>query len=142
VALRYELIHVEITVEAPTTASAAGQSTTLRLNKITAENGTPGGATATLQQLDAGDGNSGATVRIGATGAPTRSAADIACWQLQTFATNIHHTFVWDAQQQNQGKGLVMRASQAEGWELRAVTNATAIGSALNVAAHFTWKEM
>jgi hypothetical protein len=142
VALRYELTHVEITVEAPTTASAAGQSTTVRLNRITAENGTPGGTTATLQQYDPADAASGATVRIGATGAPTRGGADVDCWQLQTFATNIHHTFVWDAQQQNQGKGLVMRASQAEGWEVRVVTNATAIGSALNVSVHFTWKEI
>jgi hypothetical protein len=139
---RYEITRIEIDVEGPTTASVAGQVTTLRLNKITAENGTPGGTSQTVLGLDGADAASGGVFRTGATGAPTRTTGDVATWQIQTIATNQHQVFIWDATQNNQGKGLVCRGSTAEGWEIRAVTNATAIGAAVNVAITFYWKEL
>lgn len=49
----------------------------IEMNRITAENGTPGGSTGTIVSKEPGATASGATVRIAATGAPTRASGTL-----------------------------------------------------------------
>lgn len=139
---RYEIYRIELEVEGPTSASTAGQQTSLRIGRITAENGTPGGTAQGVGAVDQADNVSGGVFRTGATGAPTRAGSDFVTKQIQTVAQNVHHSFVWDAMCYDGGKPLVCRPSVAEGWEVRAVTNGTALGSAVTVSATFFWKEI
>ncbi len=104
---------------------------------ITAENGTPGGTSQTINPTDRADSvSTGMVFRTGATGAPTRVAGDLINW---LSSVNQGPYFVWDSGD-NGAKPIVLRASTAEGFEIR--TNIeVASGNAPQVSVFYYWTE-
>jgi hypothetical protein len=119
-------------------SDGAGASVcTLRIVRITAENGTPGGTSQTIQAHNHGSSASSAVFRTGATGAPTRGNT------LDTVAININTPgfYEFDLSAFIRGQALEMRASTAEGWEVQLVTGGTAPVTAAQFAISGTWTE-
>lgn len=103
---------------------------------ITAENGAPGGTSQTIQPIDRSDSNSsGMIFRTGATGAPTRISGDLITWNAGGAHTGL---FSWESQLS--GKPIILRASQAEGFEIRSVIG-TALLTATSISVTFYWTE-
>ena len=103
---------------------------------ITAENGTPGGTSQTINPLDRADSTSaGMVFRSGATGAPTRVTGDLITWN---FGGAHSGDTSWDTE--FFAKPIVLRASQAEGFEIRSVIG-TALLTATTIAVTFYWTE-
>jgi hypothetical protein len=119
---------------------------TLRVARITAENGTPGGATQTVNAVDSSDAASAATFRTAATGAPTRATGD-----LVTQAFDVDTTAQGGGTSNNStitlfdmsafGKPLVIRNGVSEGWEVRSIVGA-AITTGVKIAITYFWREV
>ena len=115
----------------------AGNAFLLKLGRITAENGAPGGTSQTIQAHNPGSASSSAVFRTGATGAPTRGTV------IETIV--IHAStpgfYEFDLTGYENGKGWEARQSQAEGWEVLIVTGATAPTTASIWSVNGTWVE-
>lgn len=107
---------------------------TIRGARITAENGTPGGTSQTINPCEIGDTASTATFRTGAN-TPTRSAGDLMTFNFSGSASSLY-TWVSDIS----GKPIIIRASQAEGFEIRTVIQ-TALTTAAQISVTFYWTE-
>src|SRR5262249_39987143 len=115
----------------------AGGLVTFRGARITALAGTPGGTNPAIYALDQSDSaSSGLVFTYGATGAPTRAAVDLLAVAAAGGASD---AFVWDASVS--GKPIVLRASQAEGFEIR-TTIPTTLTTAMQVAVTVIWIEI
>jgi hypothetical protein len=124
--------------------TGANHDYSLRGTFITAENGTPGGTTTTPLPFDRGDAASTitsttGTFRLGATGAPTRLSSDMISEEMYSGNNNqkvlfdIHYT----------GKPIVLRASQAEGFEIRMVGNGNGnLSQAPEITITMYWMEI
>lgn len=110
----------------------------LRLVRITAENGTPGGTAQTIQGHNNGSAASGATFRTAASGAPTRgtviSAQPISINQPGFFDFGPEFASVEDG-------GYAAQKSTAEGWEVQVVTSGTAPIVAATFGISAFWSE-
>jgi len=143
---RYEIM--KIIASYAITAGNAGNFQ-FRLARITAENGTPGGTSQTVNSTDPADAASSAILRTGATGAPTRQTGDLSTMIVSaaTLAGGIGGTdsgatgsvVLFDAEET--GKGLICRASTAEGWEVRTIVG-TALTATIPVSITFVWREV
>ncbi len=102
--------------------------------RITAENGTPGGTSQTINPQDQADPASACTFRTGAA-APTRAAGDLVA---VGFSTNANGQITLD--ETFSGKGLVCRASTAEGYEVR-VSALGLLSGVPKVGTTFIWAE-
>jgi hypothetical protein len=124
--------------------TGANHDYSLRGTFITAENATPGGTTTTPLPFDRGDAASTitsttGTFRLGATGAPTRLSSDMISEEMYSGNNNqkvlfdIHYT----------GKPIVLRASQAEGFEIRMVGNGNGnLSQAPEITITMYWMEI
>lgn len=103
---------------------------------ITAENATPGGTSQTTNPLDRADAASTVIFRSGATGAPTRVTGD-----LLSFGGlgSTDRQIIIDAS--TIGKPIVLRASVAEGFEIRHVVGASNLASAVEMTVTMFWTE-
>ncbi len=131
---RVEILRIIVSYLA--NGSTAG-SLSLRGAHITAEPGSGTATQGTIVSFDRADTSSSSPVPVfksGHTGAPTRQA-DLF---LATFGGNQSGTFIWSAEEY--GKPIVLRASQAEGFEVRAVT--ASVTTAMSLAVTFHWIEI
>jgi hypothetical protein len=133
VTLRYEILRIQVHCA----GGSGSQLYTVRLNRITAEAGTPGGTTITPGPHDPADTASGGTFRNGATGAPTRAGADLET--VICAAGTICQQTLYDITAG--GKSYAARASTAEGWEAKIVTGGAALTTAATCGADFEWTE-
>lgn len=115
----------------------------LRLARITALNGTPGGTNQTINALDFADAPSTGTFTTGATGAPTRAAGDYVTKTFDasgvgngTTGKNVEF-IIFD--ERIAGKALICRAGVNEGYEVRSIVG-TAIATAVPVAVTYYWR--
>lgn len=116
---------------------SGGDPIQVKLGRITAENGAPGGTSQTVQGNNQGNSASSAIFRTGATGAPTRGTViDEILVQAGT-----QGAWEFDLSAYIRGQQLEMRASQAEGWEIHAVTGSTGPSVAVSFAVSATWLE-
>lgn len=113
-----------------------GAGTLLKFASIIAENGTPGGTIITPQPYNQGSAASGATFRVGATGAPTRNQA-IATASINLGAPGCA---IFTPPGGVDGQDWEMRKSQNEGWEVRLVVNtAPTVAASFSISA--SWRE-
>ncbi len=124
----------------------ANHDYTLRGAFITAENATPGGTAQTANPFDRSDAASTITgttgvFRTGATGAPTRVTGDLISEEMyvnnggsnQKILFDIHFT----------GKPIVLRASTAEGFEIRMTGNNNGnLSQAPDISVTMYWMEI
>lgn len=141
VAKRYEIVRINATISNTDTQNTG--DITLRGARITAENGTPGGTSQTINALDQGDAASTGTFRTGATGAPTRATGDYCVYgagmgSAKADVANGSFT-LFDASLL--GKPIVIRASTAEGFEVRVVVGSVLATAAL-ISVTFYWREI
>lgn len=124
----------------------ANHDFTLRGAFITAENATPGGTAQSVNPFDRDDTASsitGATgvFRTGATGAPTRVTGDLFSEEIYTNTGATNQKVLFDIK--HTGKPIVLRASTAEGFEIRAVGGGNGnLSQAVEVAVTIYWMEI
>lgn len=129
---RYELQRITLS----TNSGTANTTFCVKVTRITAEAGTPGGSTLTPLAFNGASAASGATLRISPTGAPTRASTDVFVRTILASASNTNLLEVaYDI------TPLLCRASVAEGWEVRLVNDSVAI-SGMRVALQFIWVEI
>jgi hypothetical protein len=133
---RIEIVRIDVSFVGRNTA-AASNPVSLRGAFITAENGVPGGTAQTINPLDRADAIAADTFRTGATGAPTRVAGDLMSFVMNDTGNN---SFSWT--EDETGKPIGLRASVAEGFEIRSVVGASSLVAAMQVAVTFYWKEI
>lgn len=112
-AQRVELVRFEIGL-----GGGTGGALSFRLNRITAENGTPGGTALTAVAADSADSFTALNIRQGATGAPTRGTD---FWTQSLSAAYAGAPLVWTPSDVQ--KPLILRAGVAEGYEIRSVVD-------------------
>lgn len=119
------------------TDGVGGNGALLKLGRITAENGAPGGTSQTIQAHNQGSAASSAIFRTGATGAPTRGTV------LDNVIVNlgVPGFYEFDLVAYLAGQGYEIRPSTAEGWEVFLVTGSTALSVAANLTVSGTWRE-
>lgn len=132
---RYQIVRIIINQIA-----GLGGAHRFELNKITAQNGTPGGTSGTSNPVDGDDAATVASIVIAPTGAPTRLSglffgSDV---PVQSNGTAMlkpsTHVEALD------GKPYVMRASVNEGWEVtQNVTTTITTAPVFNIT--FEWTE-
>lgn len=121
---------------------------TVRGARITAENGTPGGTSQTINALDQADAASTGTFRTGAN-APVRATGDYITRVVDasTIAAGIGGTAsgsggAFDFFNSHMfSKPIVLRASVAEGFEVRTIIG-TALTTTIPVSVTFLWREV
>jgi hypothetical protein len=133
---RVEIIQIGLSWE----GNGGNNGITFRGALITAENGTPGGSTQTVNALDQADAASTLTFRTGATGAPTRATGDYLCVAGIGGSAAQMYIPLFDASRY--GKPIILRASQNEGFEIRSVIGGSNIASAVTTGIHFIWTEV
>lgn len=102
---------------------------------ISAQNGTPGGTSQTINPCERSDAASSAIFRTGAN-APTRVTGDLMCFNFSGPASNMCS---WNSTLS--GKPIVLRASTQEGFEIR--TNIqTALSTQSQISVTFYWTEL
>ncbi len=106
------------------------------VSRITAEAGSPGGTSQNINAQDPSDINSLCTFRTAATGAPTRVSGDCVALTFKADADG----YV-DLANTLEGKGLICRASQGEGWEIRAIPGSLSLSASPHFALAFEWNE-
>lgn len=116
---------------------AGGNGALLKLVRITAENGTPGGTSQTIQAHNHGSASSSAVFRTGATGAPTRGNV-LDCVIVRP---DVPGFYEFDLTDYLSGQGYEARASTAEGWEVQLVTGSVALTTAAQFTVSATWRE-
>jgi hypothetical protein len=109
---RYQLLRAHINI-----IGGVGGTQRLEVHFLTAENGTPGGTTATIAKKNIANNTAGATVRIGPTGAPTRGTILFGADQPVALSGNADYPST-NVQEAVDGEPLILRASQAEGIEI------------------------
>jgi hypothetical protein len=119
--------------------NGGNNSLSIRGNFITAENGAPGGTSQTINALDRADAASTLTFRTGATGAPTRVTGDLLTLALEGGSSAQESFQLFDALQF--GKPIILRASTAEGFEVRSVIGGSNIASVVSVGIYYIWTE-
>src|SRR5262249_50406128 len=129
---RFEIVRIDVTMSAG--ASGAGGDVQIRGAFITAD-GT-GGTVETANPVDRDDTLSTSTFRAGATGAPTRVAGDLITWVSPPAGGNM---FRWESDSPD--KRIILRANQAEGFEIRTVIGGVVLTTASQVAVTFYWTE-
>jgi hypothetical protein len=114
-----------------------GDPVLLKLARITAENGTPGGTLQTNQAHNGDSAASSAIFRTGATGAPTRGTI------LDCIAITVDFPgqYEFDLTSYLNGQSYEMRTSTAEGWEAHIVTGTTGPTTAASFAVSAAWAE-
>lgn len=133
--------HVEILQISITTEGNPGNANglTFRGARITAENGTPGGTSQSINPFDTSDPASTLIFRTGATGAPTRVAGDMISVASNS-GTQILPQPLLDSGLN--GKPIVLRAGQSEGFEIRSVIGGANLSAAVSVSITFIWTEI
>ncbi len=112
-ALRVEIIKIGLSWG----GNAGNNDLSFRAARITAENGTPGGTSQTINAFDQDDTPSTMTLRSGATGTPVRAAGDYFCVAAIGGSADQRQILMFDAG--IYGKPIVLRSGQAEGLEIR-----------------------
>lgn len=102
---------------------------------ITAENGTPGGTSQTINPVDRTDSASAGMIFRSSANAPTRVTGDLITWNAGGAGTGV---YTWETPLF--GKPIVLRASQTEGFEIRSVVG-TALLTATAFSVTFYWTE-
>ena len=128
---RIEICRIDVTVGGGSTGNVM-----IRGAFISAENGTPGGTSQTINPTDRGDSTSAGVIFRSAPNAPARVTGDLITWNAGGSATEAN--FVWTPPLA--GKPIVLRASQTEGFEVRSVVG-TALLTAATIAVTFYWTE-
>lgn len=103
---------------------------------ISAENGTPGGTSQTINGTDRVDSTSAGMVFRTSANAPTRVTGDLITWNAGGGGTGI---YTWSSL--DGGKPIVLRASTTEGFEIRSVIG-TALLTAATLSVTFYWTEI
>lgn len=114
-----------------------GDPILLKLSRITAENGTPGGTLQTNQGHNNGNASSSAIFRTGATGAPTRGTI-LDCISI---TVDFPGQYEFDLSPYLNGQSYEMQKSTAEGWEAHIVTGTTGPTVAASFAVSAAWSE-
>lgn len=140
---RIEIYRIVITAGLET---GANHDYSIRGAFITAENATPGGSAQTVNPLDRGDAASTITgttgvFRTGATGAPTRVTGDLISEEMYHNSGVSVQKILFDTHLS--GKPIVLRANQAEGFEIRTVGNNNGnLSQAPDISVIMYWMEI
>lgn len=124
----------------------ANHDFTLRGAFITAENATPGGTAQTVNPFDRSDPASTITsttgvFRTGATGAPTRVTGDLISEEMYVNSGGANQKVLFDIH--FTGKPIVLRASTAEGFEIRMTGNNNGnLSQAPDISVTMYWMEI
>lgn len=135
---RYKLVSIIVD---QTAGNGSGGSQRIELNRITAENATPGGTTGTIVQADGADSASGATIRIAPTGAPTRASGTYFSCNLDPKVNAQVMPIGYGATETLETKPLAARTSTAEGYEIVQVVSTT-LSTAPVYNITWTWVEV
>jgi hypothetical protein len=128
---RIEINRIDITSDGGTNGSLC-----IRGAFITAENGTPGGTSQTINSTDRGQVSNDSTdiFRTGANN-PTRVSGDLFSTMMGSISNNV---FSW--QTPAAGKPIILQTGFDEGFEIRTVVE-TSYGTAAQVSVMFYWTE-
>lgn len=107
---------------------------------ITAENAVPGGTTPGTNPTDRSDPASVSVWRTGATGAPTYVVGDLLGYAVSITIADTGSIILFDAKA-NAGKGIILRAGQTEGFEIRTVISAN-LAAPVRACVSIYWREV
>lgn len=133
-AKRIEIQQIIVSVD----GTGGKQALSIRGNRISAENGAPGGTSQTINAFDQGDAASTLIFRTGATGAPTRVTGDL----FSAAADDGTELYARMLDMGVLGKPIVLQAGTNEGFEVRVVNGGNAIAANTTVGVYFIWTEI